>query len=448
MGPQRRSAAARGCRPTTCRKPALPFATTRDVDVGYARAARGADELRRRSRLRAVRADRPMRDAVRRAVARRRARSACATPATTRSTRCASRPDAARGAPSCRRTRRRCEAGLGYAVTLDKPRLHRPRRAAAPARARASQAPRAVHVRRSGGVSLGRRAGPDGRAPRRRADVGRLQPQAADARVGVRLCAGVADIALTDAMITSARYAIDIAGERSRRPRTLCIVAGTGVRQTALIRSFRAPIVTVLHRVLAARRAAAARRRKPGAETAQVQSLTRGLSILECARAAPKAASRSPTSRSARSCAPSTTHRLLATLEKMGYVYQAGDLGRWYVGLQAFTVGSSFLANRDFVAHSHAYMRRLMEQSGETANLAHPRRHRGGVHRPGAVPRDDAHDRQARQPRAAACVGRGQGDLRVAARRADRRDPQGARACRASPRTRSRRRRRCGRACA
>jgi IclR family acetate operon transcriptional repressor len=53
----------------------------------------------------------------------------------------------------------------------------------------------------------------------------------------------------------------------------------------------------------------------------------------------------------------------------MGYVHQAGDLGRWYVGLQAFTVGSSFLASRDFVAQSHPYMRRLMEQSGETANL-------------------------------------------------------------------------------
>jgi len=51
-------------------------------------------------------------------------------------------------------------------------------------------------------------------------------------------------------------------------------------------------------------------------------------------------------------------------------VYQAGDLGLWYVGLQAFAVGSSFLANRDFVAHSHVHMRRLMEQSGETANLA------------------------------------------------------------------------------
>ena len=64
-----------------------------------------------------------------------------------------------------------------------------------------------------------------------------------------------------------------------------------------------------------------------------------------------------------------TAHRLLATLEKMGYVYQAGDLGLWYVGLQAFAVGSSFLASRDFIAQSHPYMRRLMEQSGETANL-------------------------------------------------------------------------------
>jgi IclR family acetate operon transcriptional repressor len=27
--------------------------------------------------------------------------------------------------------------------------------------------------------------------------------------------------------------------------------------------------------------------------------------------------------------APSTTHRLLSTLEKMRYVYQAGELGRW-----------------------------------------------------------------------------------------------------------------------
>src|ERR1700692_3475041 len=108
---------------------------------------------------------------------------------------------------------------------------------------------------------------------------------------------------------------------------------------------------------------------KPGAPTAQVQSLTRGLSILE---ALPQADSGlSLTEVGHRVQLPvSTTHRLLATLEKMGYVYQAGELGRWYVGLQAFAGGSSFLSRRHFVAQSHPYMRRLMDQSRETVNLA------------------------------------------------------------------------------
>ena len=108
---------------------------------------------------------------------------------------------------------------------------------------------------------------------------------------------------------------------------------------------------------------------KPGAPTGQVQSLTRGLSILEALANADGGLTLTDVARRV-ALPPSTTHRLLATLEKTGYVYQAGDLGLWYVGLQAFAVGSGFLANRDFVAQSHAYLRRLMEQSGETANLA------------------------------------------------------------------------------
>jgi IclR family acetate operon transcriptional repressor len=108
---------------------------------------------------------------------------------------------------------------------------------------------------------------------------------------------------------------------------------------------------------------------KPGSSTGQVQSLTRGLSILE-------ALAKSDSGRTLTDVAqrvglpPSTTHRLLSTLEKLGYVFQAGDLGLWYVGLQAFTVGAGFLTSRDWVAQSHPYMRRLMEQAGETANLA------------------------------------------------------------------------------
>src|SRR5436190_19576769 len=108
---------------------------------------------------------------------------------------------------------------------------------------------------------------------------------------------------------------------------------------------------------------------KPGAPAGQVQSLTRGFSILEALAKSGGGLTLTELAQRVQ-LPPSTTHRLLSTLEKMGYVYQAGDLGLWYIGLQAFVVGSTFLANRDFVAQSHGYMRRLMEQSGETANLA------------------------------------------------------------------------------
>ncbi|MFO1324073.1 MAG: IclR family transcriptional regulator C-terminal domain-containing protein [Burkholderiales bacterium] len=107
---------------------------------------------------------------------------------------------------------------------------------------------------------------------------------------------------------------------------------------------------------------------RPGAVTVQVQSLTRGLSLLEALARAEGGLTLTDLAQRVQ-LAPSTAHRLLATLEKLGYVFQGGELGRWYIGLMAFTVGTSFLANRDFVAQSHPYMRRLMEQSGETANL-------------------------------------------------------------------------------
>jgi len=108
---------------------------------------------------------------------------------------------------------------------------------------------------------------------------------------------------------------------------------------------------------------------KTALPTGQVQSLTRGLSILEALARSDGGLTLTDLAHRVQ-LAPSTAHRLLSTLEKMGYVYQPGDVGLWCVGLQAFTVGTTFLANRDFVAQSHAYMHRLMEQAGETANLA------------------------------------------------------------------------------
>lgn len=127
------------------------------------------------------------------------------------------------------------------------------------------------------------------------------------------------------------------------------------------------PSVTPLVRPTAARRGRTPAH--PGAATAQVQSLTRGLAILQCLARTEGGLTLTDIAHRVQ-LPPSTTHRLLSTLEKTGYVFQAGDLGLWYVGIEAFTVGSSFLANRDFVAQSHAFMRRLMEQAGETTNLA------------------------------------------------------------------------------
>src|ERR1700687_1622179 len=76
--------------------------------------------------------------------------------------------------------------------------------------------------------------------------------------------------------------------------------------------------------------------------TGQGQSLTRGLSILEALSNAEAGLTLTDLAHRVL-LPPSTTHRLLSTLEKMRYVYQAGDLGLWYIGLQAFVVGSTFL---------------------------------------------------------------------------------------------------------
>src|SRR4029079_12718246 len=115
------------------------------------------------------------------------------------------------------------------------------------------------------------------------------------------------------------------------------------------------PAMTALHRLTPpARRGRTPSR--PRSDTAETPSLTRGLSILECLARTEGGLTLTDIAQRVQ-LPPSTTHRLLGTLEKMGYVHPMGDVSRWYVGLTAFTVGSSFLANRDFVAHSHAYMR-------------------------------------------------------------------------------------------
>lgn len=100
-----------------------------------------------------------------------------------------------------------------------------------------------------------------------------------------------------------------------------------------------------------------------------VQSLTRGLTLLEQLSAERHGMPLTDLAHRV-GLAPSTTHRLLRSLEKMRFVCQDEERGRWYVGIGAFSVGAAFLRDRDFVTVARRFMRRLMEESGESANLA------------------------------------------------------------------------------
>ncbi|WNN44069.1 glyoxylate bypass operon transcriptional repressor IclR [Winslowiella toletana] len=105
------------------------------------------------------------------------------------------------------------------------------------------------------------------------------------------------------------------------------------------------------------------------APTGQVQSLTRGLKLLEAI--AESHGSVALTELAQQSGLPnSTTHRLLTTMQQLGFVRQVGDLGYWTIGAHAFVVGSSFLQSRNLLAMVHPMLRKLMESSGETVNLA------------------------------------------------------------------------------
>lgn len=103
--------------------------------------------------------------------------------------------------------------------------------------------------------------------------------------------------------------------------------------------------------------------------TGQVQSLTRGLTLLELIAQANGSVALTDLAQQA-GLPNSTTHRLLTTMQQQGFVCQVGDLGLWTIGSHAFIVGSSFLQSRNLLAMVHPMLRKLMEASGETVNLA------------------------------------------------------------------------------
>ncbi|SLN55916.1 Acetate operon repressor [Roseovarius albus] len=72
-----------------------------------------------------------------------------------------------------------------------------------------------------------------------------------------------------------------------------------------------------------------------------------------------------------------TVYRILVTLEGRGLVEFDPAEQIWHIGPQAFVIGARFLRRTSLVDRARPIMRKLMEETGETANL--------GVEQEGAV---------------------------------------------------------------
>lgn len=66
---------------------------------------------------------------------------------------------------------------------------------------------------------------------------------------------------------------------------------------------------------------------------------------------------------------PATVYRILVTLEGRGLVEFDPVEQLWHIGPQAFVIGARFLRRTSLVDRARPIMRKLMEQTGETANL-------------------------------------------------------------------------------
>lgn len=100
-----------------------------------------------------------------------------------------------------------------------------------------------------------------------------------------------------------------------------------------------------------------------------VQSLVRSLAILNRLATADDGVTLTEIARQV-ALSPSTTHRLLTTLEQERYVHFDAERRLWSVGVQAFVAGNAFLKTRSVAGLARPHMRALMEQAEETVNLA------------------------------------------------------------------------------
>merc|ERR1712178_623226 len=97
------------------------------------------------------------------------------------------------------------------------------------------------------------------------------------------------------------------------------------------------------------------------------QSVSRALSLLSKLAEEQEGLNLSELARRVK-LAPSTAHRLLTTLQLDRYV--RFEDGRWLIGVQAFNVGSTYMRSRDISYMARPYLRMMMQETGETSNLA------------------------------------------------------------------------------
>jgi IclR family KDG regulon transcriptional repressor len=103
--------------------------------------------------------------------------------------------------------------------------------------------------------------------------------------------------------------------------------------------------------------------------TPSVSSVRRALSIIEMLAHAPNGMGVSGVSRKIH--APkSSTHTILLTLARSGFLQREDRTGNYILGLKFLTLGSLHLDKTDIRAQAHRYLHTLVEHTGLTAHLA------------------------------------------------------------------------------
>lgn len=103
-------------------------------------------------------------------------------------------------------------------------------------------------------------------------------------------------------------------------------------------------------------------------KTGTVQAVDRALVLLETMATHPEGTRLSDLAREVQ-LAPSTTHRLLTTLERRGFAQFDTAHARWHVGRKAFAVGVAYTRWQSFIAAAQPFLKRLRDATRETANL-------------------------------------------------------------------------------